>query len=156
MLNFTNNLHRLYILLQKLFRSAESLVLPSLKIASDAAFRDIAVSSESCMSLHECSPANLLDYIFARKAQGYVVVGLEQTARSQRLGVVQLPERMVLLLGAEREGIPSEILQHLDMCVEIPQFGVIRSLNVHVSGALLAWEYTNQRLATNKQTKIQV
>lgn len=29
----------------------------------------------------------------------------------------------------------------LDLCVEIPQFGIIRSLNVHVSGSILLWEY---------------
>lgn len=28
------------------------------------------------------------------------------------------------------------------MCLEIPQFGVIRSLNVHVSAALALWEIT--------------
>lgn len=30
-------------------------------------------------------------------------------------------------MGAEKEGIPVDILQLLDDCVEIPQFGVIRS-----------------------------
>ena len=36
----------------------------------------------------------------------------------------------------------------LDVCVEIPQQGVIRSLNVHVSAALLIWEYTRQHLSS--------
>ena len=44
----------------------------------------------------------------------------------------------------EREGIPAQLLSLLDDCVEIPQLGIIRSLNVHVSGALLVWEYTQQ------------
>lgn len=47
----------------------------------------------------------------------------------------------------EREGIPANLLQMLDVCVEIPQQGVIRSLNVHVSAALLIWEYTRQHLS---------
>lgn len=46
----------------------------------------------------------------------------------------------------EREGIPANLLQMFDVCVEIPQQGVIRSLNVHVSAALLIWEYTRQHL----------
>lgn len=29
----------------------------------------------------------------------------------------------------------------VDTCIEIPQLGIIRSLNVHVSGSLLIWEY---------------
>ncbi|KAF7254403.1 putative methyltransferase TARBP1 [Varanus komodoensis] len=46
----------------------------------------------------------------------------------------------------EHEGIPANLIQQLDTCVEIPQQGVIRSLNVHVSGALLIWEYTRQQI----------
>lgn len=48
----------------------------------------------------------------------------------------------------EREGIPANLLQMFDVCVEIPQQGVTRSLNVHVSAALLIWEYTRQHLAS--------
>lgn len=52
----------------------------------------------------------------------------------------------------EREGIPVEVIHLLDDCVEIPQFGVIRSLNVHVSGALMVWEYTKQFIVTDTRT----
>lgn len=51
----------------------------------------------------------------------------------------------VLVLGREKEGIPVDIIHVLDGCVEIPQLGVIRSLNVHVSGAIALWEYTRQQ-----------
>ncbi|KAF4744697.1 Tar (HIV-1) RNA binding protein 1 [Perkinsus olseni] len=40
--------------------------------------------------------------------------------------------------------MPTSLIPMLDACVEIPQFGVIRSLNVHVTGALCIWEYTRQ------------
>jgi tRNA G18 (ribose-2'-O)-methylase SpoU len=59
----------------------------------------------------------------------------------------QFPNRpTVLLLGKEKEGIPVEFLQSVDQCVEIPQLGIIRSLNVHVSGAIAVWEFTRQRM----------
>ena len=51
----------------------------------------------------------------------------------------------VLVLGREKEGIPAEIIHVLDACIEIPQLGVVRSLNVHVSGAIAVWEYTRQQ-----------
>lgn len=35
----------------------------------------------------------------------------------------------------EKEGIPVDLIQHLDVCVEVPQEGIIRSMNVHVTGA---------------------
>ena len=55
----------------------------------------------------------------------------------------------ILLLGREKEGIPVELLQAVDQCVEIPQLGIIRSLNVHVSGAIAIWEVTKQRILRN-------
>ena len=58
----------------------------------------------------------------------------------------------ILLLGKEKEGIPVEYLQAVDQCVEIPQLGIIRSLNVHVSGALAIWEFTRQRMHTESLT----
>jgi tRNA G18 (ribose-2'-O)-methylase SpoU len=58
----------------------------------------------------------------------------------------------VLLLGKEKEGIPVEYLQVVDQCLEIPQYGIIRSLNVHVSGAIAIWEYTKQRNSSSTTT----
>ena len=46
----------------------------------------------------------------------------------------------------EREGIPVPIIHLLDNCVEIPQLGMVRSLNAHVSGAILVWEYVKEHL----------
>jgi tRNA G18 (ribose-2'-O)-methylase SpoU len=53
------------------------------------------------------------------------------------------------MFSNEREGIPAEVIHLLDDCVEIPQFGTIRSLNVHVSASLLIWEYTKQHLVSS-------
>lgn len=44
----------------------------------------------------------------------------------------------------EKQGIPADLLSVLDLAVEVPQFGVVRSLNVHVTGALFVWEYAKQ------------
>lgn len=49
----------------------------------------------------------------------------------------------------EKEGIPVNLLPLLDTCVEVRQLGVVRSLNVHVTGALFVWEYTKQFLASD-------
>lgn len=56
------------------------------------------------------------------------------------------PPKTVLVLGREREGIPAELLAALHATVEIPQLGLIRSLNVHVSASIALFEYTRQRL----------
>jgi tRNA guanosine-2'-O-methyltransferase len=99
----------------------------------------------------QCLPVHfvlqvLLSWLLDQKAKGYFIFGLEQTASSVSLDSMVFPDRpSILLLGKEKEGIPVELLQAVDQCVEIPQLGIIRSLNVHVSGAIAIWEHTKQR-----------
>uniref|UniRef100_A0A3P8T136 tRNA (guanosine(18)-2'-O)-methyltransferase TARBP1 n=1 Tax=Amphiprion percula TaxID=161767 RepID=A0A3P8T136_AMPPE len=120
---------------------ASALVLDSLRHVNDKHFQSLSVSSELWLPLLEVKPVELTDFLQVKKSEGYCIVGVEQTANSHSLQYYQFPEKTLLLLN-EREGIPANLLQMLDVCVEIPQQGVIRSLNVHVSAALLIWEYT--------------
>uniref|UniRef100_A0A3Q3B3U0 tRNA (guanosine(18)-2'-O)-methyltransferase TARBP1 n=1 Tax=Kryptolebias marmoratus TaxID=37003 RepID=A0A3Q3B3U0_KRYMA len=125
---------------------ASALVLDSLHHINDKHFQSLSVSSELWLPLLEVKPVELSDFLQVKKSEGYCIVGVEQTANSHSLQDYHFSEKTLLLLGNEREGIPANLLQMLDVCVEIPQQGVIRSLNVHVSAALLVWEYTRQHL----------
>ena len=42
--------------------------------------------------------------------------------------------------------MPNALFDLVDCCVEIPQLGVVRSLNVHVSGAIAVWMFARQVL----------
>ncbi|XP_017268494.1 probable methyltransferase TARBP1 [Kryptolebias marmoratus] len=126
---------------------ASALVLDSLHHINDKHFQSLSVSSELWLPLLEVKPVELSDFLQVKKSEGYCIVGVEQTANSHSLQDYHFSEKTLLLLGNEREGIPANLLQMLDVCVEIPQQGVIRSLNVHVSAALLVWEYTRQHLS---------
>lgn len=53
------------------------------------------------------------------------------------------------MLGRENSGLPLDVINEMDYCVQIPQQGVLRSLNAHVSGALVLWEYTRQMLVAS-------
>nr|XP_030695450.1 probable methyltransferase TARBP1 [Globicephala melas] len=125
---------------------ASALVVGSLQCIRDKQFQHLSVSAEQWLPLVEVKPPQLIDYLQQKKAEGYTIVGVEQTVKSLDLTQYCFPEKSLLLLGNEREGIPANLIQQLDVCVEIPQQGIIRSLNVHVSGALLIWEYTRQQL----------
>ena len=82
-----------------------------------------------------------------KREEGFFILGIEQTSTSVPLPEFSFPDRpTVLLLGKEKEGIPIKYLHAVDDCVEIPQFGIIRSLNVHVTGAITIWEYTKQMI----------
>uniref|UniRef100_A0ABI7YQE0 tRNA/rRNA methyltransferase SpoU type domain-containing protein n=1 Tax=Felis catus TaxID=9685 RepID=A0ABI7YQE0_FELCA len=132
---------------------ASALTVGSLQCTRDKQFQCLSVSAEQWLPLVEVRPPQLIDFLQQKKAEGYTVIGVEQTARSVDLTQYSFPERSLLLLGNEREGIPANLIQQLDVCVEIPQRGIIRSLNVHVSGALLIWEYTRQQLLKHGDTE---
>ncbi|XP_041418736.1 probable methyltransferase TARBP1 isoform X2 [Xenopus laevis] len=129
---------------------ASALVVDSLHHVNDKQFQYLSVTAEQWLPLTEVKPTQLLDYLQLKKNNGYTIIGVEQTAKSFDLTEYCFPEKSLLLLGNEREGIPANLIQHLDVCVEIPQQGIIRSLNVHVSGAVLIWEYTRQQILKQK------
>jgi len=52
----------------------------------------------------------------------------------------------LLFNSHEKHGISVDLIALLDFAVEIPQFGMVRSLNVHVTGSLFIWEYCKQHL----------
>uniref|UniRef100_A0A8C2SVN5 tRNA (guanosine(18)-2'-O)-methyltransferase TARBP1 n=1 Tax=Coturnix japonica TaxID=93934 RepID=A0A8C2SVN5_COTJA len=132
---------------------ASALVVGSLHYIQDKQFQHLSVSAEQWLPLVEVKPSQLVDYLQQKKTEGYTAIGVEQTAKSYDLTEYCFPEKSLLLLGNEHEGIPANLIHHLDVCVEIPQQGIIRSLNVHVSGALLIWEYTRQQVIKHKQQK---
>ncbi|XP_072503614.1 probable methyltransferase TARBP1 isoform X1 [Notamacropus eugenii] len=132
---------------------ASALVVGSLHYINDKQFQHLSVSAEQWLPLVEVKPLQLVDYLQKKKTEGYTTIGVEQTAKSSDLTEYCFPEKSLLLLGNEREGIPANLIQHLDVCVEIPQHGIIRSLNVHVSGALLIWEYTRQQIIKQRDAK---
>lgn len=79
-------------------------------------------------------------WLTAQRAADSTIVGAELADEAVRLA--DLPparRRTVLVLGHEREGIPSEALHLLDTAVEIPMIGHGASLNVAVAGSLVLY-----------------
>ncbi|CAB3365647.1 Hypothetical predicted protein [Cloeon dipterum] len=123
---------------------ASQLIIGNMKILDDIAFKSLSVTAEKWINLSEVKPENLVEYLQFMKNEGYTLMAAEQTSKSVPLQSVEFNKKSLLLLGNEKEGIPAELLPFLDVCVEIPQMGVIRSLNVHVTGALFIWQYFQQ------------
>jgi tRNA(Leu) C34 or U34 (ribose-2'-O)-methylase TrmL len=126
--------------------NASKLILPSLSIVKDKAFQDIAVTADQWLPIEEVTEADLPAWLRSQQKLGFSLIGVEQTSNSVSLVGYEFPQKTVLLLGEEKHGIPVELIQMLDKCVEIPQLGIIRSLNVHVSASIMIWEYTKQQL----------
>lgn len=123
-----------------------SLIIASKQVTKSEEFKGVAVSSSGWLPMDEVSEEKLPSYLQAMKSQGYTIIGIEQTGSSVCLSEVSFPAKSLFLLGREKEGIPVKLLQLMDLCVEIPQFGIIRSLNVHVSASIAIWEYCKQHI----------
>lgn len=61
------------------------------------------------------------------------------------LAQLELPERVVFVLGAEREGLPAEVLGTADVTATIPQAAQAESLNVATAGAIALYEWRRRR-----------
>jgi tRNA G18 (ribose-2'-O)-methylase SpoU len=71
--------------------------------------------------------------IEALRAADYTIVGLEQDERSVMLPDYNAPEKIVLLLGEEVEGITLNMRKLCDDLIEIPMVGKKESFNVSVA-----------------------
>ena len=121
------------------------LVINDLSVVQNPVFKAMAVTAERHVPIAAVPGGALPSFLAAKRAEGYSLVGLEQTTGSIPMPDYAFPQRCVLLLGAEGLGIPADLLPLLDACVEIPQPGkAVRSLNVHVSAALAVYCYTCQ------------
>lgn len=131
-----------------LARTCEVFNLGCMTICSEAflndnAFLTAAASAEKWLPLINLPVCDIEIFLISYKKLGYKIIGLEQTANSITLREFKFTEKIVIVLGNEKEGIPQNIINMIDHCVIIPQFGEIRSLNVHVSAALMLWEIVN-------------
>jgi tRNA G18 (ribose-2'-O)-methylase SpoU len=78
------------------------------------------------------------------RADGYRLVGLEQTTNSTNLHSYVFPHRTALVIGNERSGLSPSELALLHDCIEIPVWGLPYSYNVATATAMALYEYCKQ------------
>ena len=74
--------------------------------------------------------------------KGYPLIVMDNIEGSQPLPTFQWPEgELYLVLGQESIGVSNLALQYATHCVEIPQMGSVRSLNVGVCSGIVLYDY---------------
>ncbi len=76
--------------------------------------------------------------------EGYRIVGLEQTDRSQLIYDYKYHHRTALVIGHERHGMNAEELALVDDVIEIPVYGMPYSYNVVTATTMAVYEYLRQ------------
>lgn len=75
------------------------------------------------------------------KDQSIPVAALEQSPRASNLPGFKAPEKLALVLGEEVHGVPSDILERIEIHLEIPMFGTKESFNVVQAAAMALYEF---------------
>ena len=82
------------------------------------------------------------------KQQGFKLIGLEITNKSQSLFDSALPmdQPIAMWLGSENAGVSPPVLERLDFCVHIPMQGINSSMNVVQALGMALFEWNRQRV----------
>jgi tRNA guanosine-2'-O-methyltransferase len=146
-----------------------SLHVHNIAVLKNSSFKSVSVDSELHLVVEETPVGEkLVERLRDLKRAGWSIVGLEQTSNSVVIGVPdeivpmlngervtqstsesgeikkKLPQKSVIVMGAEATGIPAEVLMMCDLCVEIKQWGVTRSLNVQTAAACMLFEWRRE------------
>jgi tRNA G18 (ribose-2'-O)-methylase SpoU len=78
------------------------------------------------------------------RAEGFQIVGLEQTTNSVSIFEFAFQRKTVLVVGNERAGIDEEVLRLLDHALEIPVYGRPYAHNAATAAAMALYEFCRQ------------
>jgi len=84
-----------------------------------------------------------LEAIEQLRTNGYRVIAIEQAENSILLNEFKpdTNEKYALVFGNEVNGVSDEVMEKIDACIEIPQFGTKHSFNVVVSAGIVLWDF---------------
>ena len=85
----------------------------------------------------------VMDAVNDLRSQGYNIVAIEQAENSTMLQdfTITAGEKYALIFGNEVNGVTQEVMNNIDTCIEIPQFGTKHSFNIVVSAGIVLWDF---------------
>lgn len=101
-------------------------------------------------SVNESVPSHLmsdpLNELSQLRKLNYKIIALEITQDSKPIQNLKLDlkDKLVIVIGAERNGIEARILDLCDEKIHIPMYGINSSMNVANSLSIALYEITNQ------------
>ncbi|MDQ8051979.1 MAG: RNA methyltransferase [Pedobacter sp.] len=84
-----------------------------------------------------------LTALAALRNEGYQLLAIEQAQHSTMLNIFQpnKAQKYALIFGNEVNGVADEVMQEVDGCIEIPQFGTKHSFNIVISAGIVLWDF---------------
>ena len=86
------------------------------------------------------NPVQAIDHL---RNEGYQIIAIEQAQNSIMLNnfTPAGDKKYALIFGNEVNGVSDEVMQKIDACIEIPQFGTKHSFNIVVSAGIVLWDF---------------
>lgn len=87
--------------------------------------------------------ADAVEAVNQLRAEGYQIIAIEQAENSVMLNEFTPDKnaKYALIFGNEVNGVSDEVMQIIDTCIEIPQFGTKHSFNIVVSAGIVLWDF---------------
>ena len=86
---------------------------------------------------------NVLEALNHLKENNYQIIAIEQAESSISLTDFepQVSEKYAFFFGNEVNGVSEEVMQNMNACIEIPQFGTKHSFNIVISTGIVLWDF---------------
>lgn len=129
-----------------MFRLADAIAAEKLYICGSSEYppnsriHKAAVGTEEWVAWEHNS--STVQSISELKEKGVQIIAVEQDSRSipYSLLTTRLEFPVAIVVGNETDGVSKEVLDMSDMIVELPMFGVNKSINVWGSAAIIAYK----------------
>ena len=90
---------------------------------------------------------NTIDAVKKLKDQGIKIIAVEQDSRSKPFYQMTYDLPLAIVVGNETAGVSKDVLDLSDLIVELPMWGVNKSLNVMVSCGIILYEIMKQQFS---------
>lgn len=102
-----------------------------------------SINTTGWVSWEYCESA--IEAVMRLKRSGVSIVAVEQDPRSKPFYKVQYESPLAIVVGNETTGVSKDVLDVADLIVEMPMWGINKSLNVMVSCGIILYEIMKQR-----------
>lgn len=117
--------------------------LPHLARKIDKHIAKTALGAESLVPWEQ--RGDIVELLAELREDKYTITALEQTATARDISTYKPPERIVIILGREVEGVEQEVLALTDLQLVIPMLGQKESFNVVQAAAMALYHLRFQR-----------
>lgn len=129
-----------------LFRLSDAIAAEKMYICGDTEYPPNSRIHKAAVGTEEWVPwekvEKTVDLIAKFKEEGIQTIAVEQSPRSISFSLLPIKINFpcAIIVGNETTGISQEVLGMCDLIVEMPMFGVNKSLNVWGSAAIIAYK----------------